>query len=872
MGKTVAVQQVVGTSASKTIIENIGAKRISGSDLVADGKFPFWVFYIEEIANMAVWYGTEIEADSEVWMGGLGYAVAGNTAVRDTLIAQEGQKYFNIETDQAETYSNGQWGEGGGEPGAALPDYTFLDPGATIIAGSNHVLVASGDYLVPNTEDTDQIFTTGISSTIAVNHGIRAYLIAYTDHTFRVTDGEEVDRLELMAGYVYELVLASDYIFDVYYIKLDNIVGSIYGVARAALTTGLVDSTEVLTVGVNSPTEIAISTSPEVFYISLIPSNPLDSAVITQKWPAATYDVSSIVLPSDGLHVRWLAYGDGGNLYVEETNPINEDWLFPFCRVLLKRSAGVVSLASEDAFSLTLRPAFANYTKELRSRAPLSISAGLVPNNNLTIQTTGGYIRGESVNYSQDHTNPHDYVIVPTNPMPFMPVKGNTAEIPSLPVPITSLDPSQYWDGNFIQLVGNNNYSVQRIAITSKATWLVQMGEATYTSLDAAIAAIDFAPFTEQFPLEEFVEVARVAMRGNTSDLTDSSRVFWKLSGSGTSSGANTGVEEAPINGLPHVRKDAAWTPLGDVVREGDNVSTLTNDAGYLTEAPALVYATDTTIGGLRYTLVDGTLNLIFEATLQYSNLGEDFGGNPMGISTNSLGDIVYGVGFITNALYLASDGGVTFVDTLSQVGSWGFATASNSVGDIVYALDNSSGNVYYSNNQGSLLVNRGVLAGASPMEIACNGVGSTVYVINNSTNELYRSANSAVSFSNLGALFDTNTVSVDCDSTGTIVHVLDASTNTLYSSTNSGTSFTSQVITSPWALYSLTCSDDGSIIYISSNATAATVVYKIADGVVSELPTPEEITIAKIACNGDGSILYLTSNTSDVVLKGEFS
>ncbi len=124
-----AAQQVAGLSANKVIIENIGAKRILGANLLTKGKFPFWVWWIEELSILATWEGNTKESAATSWMGSLGYAVAGTTATRDTLIPFQGQKYYNTDTDLVEYFVDTGWGTtpptGGSQP-------SILDGGTTV--------------------------------------------------------------------------------------------------------------------------------------------------------------------------------------------------------------------------------------------------------------------------------------------------------------------------------------------------------------------------------------------------------------------------------------------------------------------------------------------------------------------------------------------------------------------------------------------------------------------------------------------------------------------------------------------------------------------------------------------------------------------
>lgn len=99
---------VVGVNTGqKSVIRNVGVARVTGSNLLAQGKNINWLYYIVDIASLAVFENQS----NDVWFGPTGIPVAGNTAVFAALgPAFEGQKFFNIQTNTPLTYKNGAWG------------------------------------------------------------------------------------------------------------------------------------------------------------------------------------------------------------------------------------------------------------------------------------------------------------------------------------------------------------------------------------------------------------------------------------------------------------------------------------------------------------------------------------------------------------------------------------------------------------------------------------------------------------------------------------------------------------------------------------------------------------------------------------------
>lgn len=133
------VSSVVSTTGSgrKVQIQNVGVKRITGANLLAEGKRINWLYLIIDIGTLAV-FENQLQ---DIWLGANGVPVAGNTDVLNALVPFEGQRFYNIETLQPLEYKGGAWG------GASYAEYQPLAPTALIIADDD-MLTVNRDHIV----------------------------------------------------------------------------------------------------------------------------------------------------------------------------------------------------------------------------------------------------------------------------------------------------------------------------------------------------------------------------------------------------------------------------------------------------------------------------------------------------------------------------------------------------------------------------------------------------------------------------------------------------------------------------------------------------------------------------------------------------
>jgi hypothetical protein len=193
---------VVGVHTSQKVeVRNVGVARITGSQLLAEGKFVNWLYLITDIGCLA----TYENQNSNVWLGADGIAVAGNTAVLTSLVPREGQRFYNIQTGQPLLYKGGAWG------GASWAQFQVLAPTTVMITASGD-LEPQRDHAVVG-DDLNLILP---SSLVAEDgHIVRIYVpVGSTENAVFAGSGTTITTLdiagmtsaELLQSQVYEFI------------------------------------------------------------------------------------------------------------------------------------------------------------------------------------------------------------------------------------------------------------------------------------------------------------------------------------------------------------------------------------------------------------------------------------------------------------------------------------------------------------------------------------------------------------------------------------------------------------------------------------------------------------------------------------------
>lgn len=188
----------------KDQIRNVGVARITGAQLTAAGYKVNWLYLITDIGCVA----TYENQGRDCWLGTDGIPVAGTSTIFAALPPPlEGQRFYNITTQQPLQYKGGAWG------GATWAANQILTP-STIIVTAAAQLAPQRDHLVVSSDVTHTL----PSSAVAKNGHIITVLVAAgaVNNLLLPGAGTTLTSLDVPNIAVFELLQAQTYQF-VYY-------------------------------------------------------------------------------------------------------------------------------------------------------------------------------------------------------------------------------------------------------------------------------------------------------------------------------------------------------------------------------------------------------------------------------------------------------------------------------------------------------------------------------------------------------------------------------------------------------------------------------------------------------------------------------
>uniref|UniRef100_UPI0025850BFF hypothetical protein n=1 Tax=Pseudomonas sp. TaxID=306 RepID=UPI0025850BFF len=331
---------------------------------------------------------------------------------------------------------------------------------------------------------------------------------------------------------------------------------------QAALTTGLVQGNNGPYLAALTNTTLRINATTGLYF-----ENELGGVGDAVK-AFAQQDVllSTLGLATDGIYIRYVALDASGVASFSATPVDNDPTRVQLGLLFLSRSGGVTSFINGAAGPLNVMtiPTLANVSYTDRAFQHLAANLPMAPNANLTMNQSEGQVVGEAINWG-DSTNVNVRTIAAGNPMSFLRVSGGFSALVAPPTAVTTFDPTQYWNGSALVTVPSaSNATVQRIMVTTRGTIIVQYGETVYAAIADASAAMLTATFTSVFPAGYAVEVARLALRRDGTNLTsanDARIAIFGAGGSGVAAGGTGGSVDS-VNGY-----------TGTVVLDADDIA-----------------------------------------------------------------------------------------------------------------------------------------------------------------------------------------------------------------------------------------------------------------------------------------------------------
>lgn len=367
---------------------------------------------------------------------------------------------------------------------------------------------------------------------------------------------------------------------------LNNVFTSLGG---STLQTGVTTYTDTIGLIALNDTTLRFKPVVQSIFYTLIPTG-LQNA--TKSFAQIDFPLSGLGLVADGIFIRYVGLNSAGTVVVSSSSFVNDNTTLQFGYIIVKRVGGVVTFLDGAAGprNVFTWPDFAGYNSANKEFMTLQSNVAVLPNTALTVRNTSGVIKGLAINWGTANTNERPFVS--QNPSTFITVNPSTILTTTLPTPGTAVQVTQYWNGSAMtNLAGPNNSSVQRFLLTVAGGLFLQVGEATYTTLQEATDAISIAPFTPLLPEGSFVELCRFASRSAATNLASNADAVFVSpgqggvgGGGGSGAGTVTSVAAAGTNGI---------TVLGSPITTS---GTLTLGLGSIT--PTDVTTTAVTVNG----------------------------------------------------------------------------------------------------------------------------------------------------------------------------------------------------------------------------------------------------------------------------------
>lgn len=287
--------EVVGVrTGNKVEVRNVGVERITGAQLTASGYMVNWLYYIIDLGVLA----TYENQNRDIWLGADGIPVAGNTAILATLPPPvEGQKFYNIQTNQPMQFKGGAWG------GASWAAFQVLTP-TTVLLTDSDTLTPGREYV---TDCDSKDFFLPASTVAQDGHTVRIFVpvgstlnnaVAGPGTTITTLDITALSSVGLLQSQVYDFV----YIDAVWYsftesanlyLRSENNLGDLtdteeardnLGVLSSAQTQALIQAVEAAPGGgLTSQGIVGDSEQPRQFRVDFANAGEVSEGIAENK-------------------------------------------------------------------------------------------------------------------------------------------------------------------------------------------------------------------------------------------------------------------------------------------------------------------------------------------------------------------------------------------------------------------------------------------------------------------------------------------------------------------------------------------------------------------------------------------------------------
>lgn len=279
-------------------------------------------------------------------------------------------------------------------------------------------------------------------------------------------------------------------------------------------------------------------------------TTPLTPTITEVNFSAATVTITNLSAP-----ITWILLDSAGTVVQQTTRPTNSQRRTHLVLGGVLVASGVIV---QDQSLPTYPPQTVNQLYDLMDAiGPFNVTGNVLSaaSTNLTVAKTVGTVFNRGFNHFAGSTltnDPHISTTAAQNPMSMRYV----TQVVAAPVaPVTSVDPTRYDVGGTITLVpgGANTSTIQRVFITPlndvAQQVVIQYGQNTYASLDAAIAAIGNASFVKNPSLADATLIGYIVTTKSCTNLSDTTnaRIITAARFSGNAAGATESISLAVL-------------------------------------------------------------------------------------------------------------------------------------------------------------------------------------------------------------------------------------------------------------------------------------------------------------------------------------
>ena len=257
----------LGVQANKVVVQNMGAKRIAGADLLTLGKVSQYMYYLEEIQSMCV-YAND---GTDTWIGAFGQVVAGSVSQRDNLSPFQGQRFYIVDTATAQEYKGSAWGGTISVANALNPAVNVLTAATSLQVELKYHLSSSATLKLPPADNSLAgnliVLTTGVntSGTLTSTSGTEQFFAESTSLVTSYTLQPNADYMIVFDGTRWNVVSSLQSFTAAEISALTEAAGGGVGAVGSTVQTQLIELFST-----------ANSTGQELAAVRSIAENPAD--------------------------------------------------------------------------------------------------------------------------------------------------------------------------------------------------------------------------------------------------------------------------------------------------------------------------------------------------------------------------------------------------------------------------------------------------------------------------------------------------------------------------------------------------------------------------------------------------------------------